>query len=811
MRIARTSPTLRGATARALAVAVTAAAIIGCQNDRITQPETSTPPEPQGLIVSSPMPLASASGGTGGVIASQESVVFVSLMPGTALGGVSASVRNRAKGVTQTVSVIEDGFDPIGIMASVGDTIEVTVTNTAATVVFQAVVAVRSSRRPAVVRTNPPTKKADASLNMTIQVVFSAPIDSTTLTRESVQLLRGTTPVPGTLQFSNSANLKAEFRSTNVLDANTSYRLSIAQTIRDLNHLTLESPVDVEFTTEKSPLASARLVFTVQPTNTTAGVPITPAVVVAIQDASGTAITSASGDVAIGMGTGSGLLSGAMIVRAVNGVATFDSLVVTAAGTDYTLVAVASVSPTLTSSESSKFSVVPAAASKFQVGGPSSVEATMQFAVSVRMSDAFGNSLPSTATNPVTVSLSSNPGGATLAGTLTVAMRFGAATFANLTIDRPGVGYVLQATSGTLSGSIKLDVWNLAAFAAVSAGGAHTCAVTRDRFAYCWGANANGQVGAGNTIDYASPVLVASGASTVSAGGSHTCGMLNGRLYCWGLNDDGQLGDGTRTMRSSPAASMSAALGGVVVGGSHTCANFLSAPWDYGEFTTCWGSNAQGQLGELSNTSQSIIALAAGGSHTCGTDYGPLPALYCWGSNKNGQLGAGTQLQFSVKPLWVASIAGNVYEPGLLSAGGSHTCATITVQGTNGLFCWGLNDHGQLGDGTTLQRTTPALVSGGPFSSVTAGGSHTCALTSAGAAYCWGANDHGQLGDGTTTMRTSPVVVAGGHAFVSISAGGNHTCGVTVDGTYCWGANGNGQLGNGTTSDSPVPVRVSGQ
>jgi alpha-tubulin suppressor-like RCC1 family protein len=101
-------------------------------------------------------------------------------------------------------------------------------------------------------------------------------------------------------------------------------------------------------------------------------------------------------------------------------------------------------------------------------------------------------------------------------------------------------------------------------------------------------------------------------------------------------------------------------------------------------------------------------------------------------------------------------------------------------------------------------------VSGGPFSNVTAGSSHTCALTSAGAAYCWGANDHGQLGDGTLTMRTSPVLVGGGLTFFSLSAGGSHTCGVTIGGAYCWGANGNGQLGDGTTTDSAVPAKVSG-
>ena len=169
-------------------------------------------------------------------------------------------------------------------------------------------------------------------------------------------------------------------------------------------------------------LSSAKLVFRVQPTNTTAGVAITPAVAVAIQDASGNIITSATGVVTIGWGKGSGVLSGTTSLNAVNGVASFQDLSIERADADYSLVAVAMVSPTLTSAPSASFAVVPAAPSKLAVGGPSPVDATRQFAVGVRISDAFGNSVSSAATNAVTLSLSSNPGGATLAGTLTVPM-----------------------------------------------------------------------------------------------------------------------------------------------------------------------------------------------------------------------------------------------------------------------------------------------------------------------------------------------------------------------------------------------------
>ncbi len=178
---------------------------------------------------------------------------------------------------------------------------------------------------------------------------------------------------------------------------------------------------------------------------------------------------------------------------------------------------------------------------------------------------------------------------------------------------------------------------------------------------------------------------------------------------------------------------------------------------------------------------------------------------WCWGRNDVGQLGDGTTTQSSFP---VAVVNGLVFNS--ISAGAYHTCG---LDPSGAAWCWGGNSVGELGNGTTTQSSFPVkVVNGHVFTSISVGSFHSCGIEdTTGKAWCWGGNTYGELGDGTTTQSSSPVAVVNGHVFTSIDAGWEYTCGLDPSGTaWCWGGNGNGQLGDGTIVQNSSPVAVTG-
>src|SRR5450759_3592960 len=197
------------------------------------------------------------------------------------------------------------------------------------------------------------------------------------------------------------------------------------------------------------------------------------------------------------------------------------------------------------------------------------------------------------------------------------------------------------------------------------------------------------------------------------------------------------------------------------------------------------------------------VQVVTGASHTCAL--APSGQAYCWGDNGNGQLGDNTTTDRSTP---VAVQQGGVTFSSI-TAGLTYTCG-LTSAGA--AWCWGDNGQGRLGDNTTTERHLPVAVQQGgvTFTSITGGADHTCGLTSAGAAYCWGINWAGQLGDNTTTERDVPTAVQQGPVtFSSITASYYHTCGLTSAGAaWCWGGNWYGELGDNTTTSRSAPVAV---
>jgi len=376
-----------------------------------------------------------------------------------------------------------------------------------------------------------------------------------------------------------------------------------------------------------------------------------------------------------------------------------------------------------------------------------------------------------------------------------------------------GAVTITDTTTGAVLGTSALTAVTQTR---LSAGNLHACSVGSDGGVSCWGSNAFGQLGDGTTTNRLTPVPVSglsSGVAAVAVGFLHSCALTTaGAVKCWGRNANGTLGDGTTIDRLTPVAvtGLSSGVKAIAAGFEHSCALKTSGA------IVCWGLNNRGQIGDGTSGNNrltpvpvfglfnSVAAISIGFEFSCALR--TTGAVLCWGNNSKNNLGDGTQID-RLTPTPVVGLSSGV--AAISTSPNAHSCAVTTA---GAVRCWGINDSGQLGDGTTIDRLTsvavPSLSSG--VASVAAGGSHSCAVTTTGAARCWGSNSSGQLGDGTTIDRLAPVQVSGLSSGVAGIAGGGNigwSCALTTAGAVrCWGENFPGTLGDGTTTQRLTPV-----
>ena len=650
-------------------------AFVGACSDH--QPTAPTIQLSGRVIVSAPIAVQPGSGArvaglNAALIPANSGAVYVSAPPGTVPSGVSASITDKVSGQSLTVAMSDGGFDPVALVARVGDQLTIVVHDRLGGVLASTNLVVPPHQPPAIVRTNPPHGMTDVPLNTQIEIVFSEPVDSASLSG-AVQLSKGGLVIPGALSLA-APGVVAELLPAAPLAPSTEYELLITVGVRNVNGESLEGATSISFTTQAGSAAiavSAGNSFTCA--LATGGLPYCWGANWGGQLGDGST-TSRTTPVAV-----TGLPSGARL-------------------------------------------------SMISAGGDHACGVTTDGQVY-----CWGGNMQAQLGN-----------------------RFLALPLTGDPTLRTVQGPEYCVTQGAQCSRRALPIEGLPAgvrFSTVSAGTYHTCALSIDGAAYCWGSNNWGKLGIG----------IPSG---------------SGPERCFGTTIEME--------------------GGRVVGG-----------------LTIDGDCSTRPLPVVGNLSFSAISAGAGigiadnGGQTCGitTDH----KAYCWGVGTGGQLGGGPLTSGDTVMLDApAAVLGGLAFMGI-SAGYHHTCA-IATSGVP--YCWGEDWLGALGNGSPESTSIPVAVGGNLTFTGINGRGHSCGLTIDGTAYCWGLNDSGQLGTGSSIgpetcamldasapCSRTPVRVAGNGHYTTISAGGEHTCAIGTDGTvYCWGKN--------DVGEAPAAVRL---
>lgn len=341
---------------------------------------------------------------------------------------------------------------------------------------------------------------------------------------------------------------------------------------------------------------------------------------------------------------------------------------------------------------------------------------------------------------------------------------------------------------------------------------------------FVWGENTNGRLGDNSVTHRSSPIqTIAAGNNwtSISSGARFALGIKSdGTLWTWGFNTNGELGTNTTTHRSSPGQTSS---GGTTW---KSCAAGYASSYAIKTDSTLWtwGLNDVGQLGDNTTTSKSVPAqeiFAATTWSQCSAGFKHASAiktdgtLWCWGLNDQGQLGDDSIIN-KISPMQTKAAGTNWSQ----TACGLNFTMAIKTDGT--LWGWGLNSSGQLGDNSIIKKSSPVqTVAGGTnWKQIACGSSSSVAIKKDGTLWCWGKNSpYGTLAQhnvGATPMadRSSPIqTVSTTTNWRSCSAGYDFMTALKTDGTvWCWGKNSEGQLGDQTIlhRSSPVQTKLAG-